>query len=472
MAFRKRQILEHTADLQKPRSFTTATTEAEETDLDARQIEEDIVASRQDARKQPRNWGQLRSRTENTIGLGKLHQENASNIDDLFVSDQSSLQESQSVFDESRNLHQETTLSLSLALERSKGYLACLTQYHRFLGAMLAMRPSESTFSSKPDEFQNSRHDGRQENSIEHHEDPRYNHRTRRDPRHHEEYQESERSDHEYDGYQRQDHSDAMEQTKSSRQKSKPAADPGGEVLLSDESVEDSCSVDDLALPNQERRLPVRIGQTSRSHAVQPVSARSSKCMLVPGAAQVESGAQGRSEVSRDSIERQTPCNTQGLARTRAGQPPQLGEAIVHRPRARPVQTDGPLEKQPVPPFRVRDASNQSWVLPSGISSAAMTMFEQQASTMATVGSQWKHFARLVKRPDRLSTGHCVQCDAIKHKKHECVCSQAYYACDQCMKARRPCAKIIEVDGTMCLGWLPVPDADEDDWQEQSFWVT
>lgn len=90
--------------------------------------------------------------------------------------------------------------------------------------------------------------------------------------------------------------------------------------------------------------------------------------------------------------------------------------ANVRKHRALPTHRLVPRSQHPVPPSRVRDATGQTWVLPSGIDPVVTEVFEEQVSTMTSAKNR-PHLIRLLQRDNRFSHGHCMQCDIITHKR-------------------------------------------------------
>lgn len=121
-----------------------------------------------------------------------------------------------------------------------------------------------------------------------------------------------------------------------------------------------------------------------------------------------------------------------------------------------------------LPPSVVRDESDTAWVSIERLQDEVTALFDQSLSSLETKKTK-PHLTRLLRRADRFSAEHCIQCEVIVHKKWQCAFSSPSQACEQCVKARRPCAKLIEIDGQGFVEWLPVADGNGQ-WGRVSFW--
>lgn len=64
---------------------------------------------------------------------------------------------------------------------------------------------------------------------------------------------------------------------------------------------------------------------------------------------------------------------------------------------------------------------------------------------------------RLLGRINSNTSGlYCVQCGVISHAKNFCDLNAGNELCTKCIKSNRPCAKLVQENGTK-LGWLPLP---------------
>ena len=99
---------------------------------------------------------------------------------------------------------------------------------------------------------------------------------------------------------------------------------------------------------------------------------------------------------------------------------------------------------------------------------------EEESKRFARGNSNWKEFARLLNRDDRLMGQYCVQCNIISHARDKCELNNGEEACAKCIKSGRGCSKLIELDGVLYLGWLPLPAEARGDaqWEETAYWVS
>jgi len=122
-----------------------------------------------------------------------------------------------------------------------------------------------------------------------------------------------------------------------------------------------------------------------------------------------------------------------------------------------PVAASTKLAKQPVLPSLFRDRKNKTWVSPKEVGVLVARHLEEESRKLAKSNNNWREFARLVKRDDRLQGQYCVQCNVISHAKDKCTLKDHDEACAKCIKSGRACSKLIELDGVMHIGWLPLP---------------
>jgi hypothetical protein len=138
-----------------------------------------------------------------------------------------------------------------------------------------------------------------------------------------------------------------------------------------------------------------------------------------------------------------------------------------------PVTAAGNLTRKNPLPSRVRDRDNQTWVSPDGLGEDIVKYFQDASRKMATAKNNWKEFARLMKRQEKLAGQYCVQCNILSHAKHQCPLADQVEACSRCTRSGRACSKLIELDGELYLGWLPLPAEARFDaqWHEAAYWI-
>ncbi|KAI4616728.1 hypothetical protein J4E80_006003 [Alternaria sp. BMP 0032] len=144
-----------------------------------------------------------------------------------------------------------------------------------------------------------------------------------------------------------------------------------------------------------------------------------------------------------------------------SGSSPEASPKPQARPTMRktlvPVAASTKLAKQPVLPSLFRDRKNKTWVSPKEVGVLVARHLEEESRKLAKSNNNWREFARLVKRDDRLQGQYCVQCNVISHAKDKCTLKDHDEACAKCIKSGRACSKLIELDGVMHIGWLPLP---------------
>ncbi|KAF2637115.1 hypothetical protein P280DRAFT_139570 [Massarina eburnea CBS 473.64] len=121
----------------------------------------------------------------------------------------------------------------------------------------------------------------------------------------------------------------------------------------------------------------------------------------------------------------------------------------------------------------VLDSDGDSWVRPQSLSPAAASNLSTRNRDMARSKKTWKKYARIVHK-NETHGGHCIQCEVISHAAHLCGLNGANNACAKCVKSRRPCGKLIELEGEQAIGWLPLAEELREGiaWQDAATWVS
>jgi hypothetical protein len=280
--------------------------------------------------------------------------------------------------------------------------------------------------------------------------------------------------------------------------------------LWSQEEVDDAVAAAEEVLRS---RLLRAIGETSqapvqesaataqtqpeRGKSMHPVVRRTRRRVVLEEAA----SSDDRQTSQRGDSEIQEPETTQGeSAQASQRGSPVLGASAMQEPEATQHEADdatqdaGDEEEEPAPrrvAERGRPKSNAKkredplpWVVrnrddtgyDSGVSLAPVTKrtFEQALATMASNVKFREYHTRYV-RAKNLSGAYCVQCCVIKRNKHTCVLEDGTVACESCMSAGRPCAKLITHEGRPMLAWLPLSEdarGDNVSWQDVGYWST
>lgn len=146
--------------------------------------------------------------------------------------------------------------------------------------------------------------------------------------------------------------------------------------------------------------------------------------------------------------------------------PNSVGEANVRRPRQPPPQQVVVGTNEPLLLSKVLDESGKTWE--SIDSPAVAELFSIEVARLSKKKCR-PHFLRLL-RSERDTSEHCIQCDVIKYRKGECGLRSLQQACDQCVRAKRPCAVLAHVDGQKSICWLSSP-VSGDEWGMKSFWI-
>lgn len=171
----------------------------------------------------------------------------------------------------------------------------------------------------------------------------------------------------------------------------------------------------------------------------------------------------------RDEFSEEESSSSPGLLLpgTDSPVPTVVGTALAIRTRQLPAQQVAPGTDRPLPPSKVRDASGEIWESISN-NEAVAELFDNEVAAMIN-GKNRSHFLRLL-RSDTDRSGHCIQCHVIRHRRGDCRINLLQQACDHCVKAKRPCAILAEVDGQQSICWLAQPGSGAE-WGTESFWV-
>jgi hypothetical protein len=99
--------------------------------------------------------------------------------------------------------------------------------------------------------------------------------------------------------------------------------------------------------------------------------------------------------------------------------------------------------------------------------------FEDESRKLVRANSNWKEFARLLNRNDRMTGNYCIQCNVISHDKHRCSLANQDEVCEKCIRLGCASSKLIELDGVLYLGWLPLPAEARGDarGQDAPYWI-
>ncbi len=119
----------------------------------------------------------------------------------------------------------------------------------------------------------------------------------------------------------------------------------------------------------------------------------------------------------------------------------------------------------------VRNRHDNGWEATDRLFDGTAALLTRANRQLAT-GPKKNEYAVLVCVKDT-SEFSCIQCQVIMRNKKACGLKGANTACNQCVKAGRPCSMLIDYNGSLTAAFLPLPAREREPgsvWEIRGYW--
>jgi len=124
-----------------------------------------------------------------------------------------------------------------------------------------------------------------------------------------------------------------------------------------------------------------------------------------------------------------------------------------------------PGKPEPLPVVAAKDTQ---WMSVTGLNEDISTKIRDQIAKM--VRNRVLEYKRMVTRRKTLQNA-CVQCEVLAKNVHMCNLD-GRVACDRCVRGNEPCGKIVDHEGQIHIGYLPLPQRyRKEPWEDLRHWV-